>query len=92
MKKHVKIYMDFFGYGEQDFIPCELESCGIRANDINHIEARGMGGSKTKDYIENLMAMCRKHHDEYGDKKQHKEFLKITHRNFIARATKNQLE
>ena len=79
MQKHTKIYMDYFGYGEDDFIPCEIPGCGVRANDTNHIKCRGMGGSKTKDYIENLMALCRKHHDEYGDKKQYLEFLQNTH-------------
>jgi 5-methylcytosine-specific restriction endonuclease McrA len=53
--------------------------CGSQAVDINHIDCRGMGGSKTKDVIENLQALCRKCHIEYGDKKQHKDFLIITH-------------
>lgn len=42
-----------------------------------------MGGSKSKDEIENLMGVCRSCHIEYGDKKQHKDFLKETHNNFI---------
>lgn len=77
MQKHVKIYLDAFGYGTGDFIPCEL--CGKRAVDINHIECRGMGGSKDKDYIENLMALCRLCHVEFGDKKHLKAFLIETH-------------
>lgn len=80
--------MEFFDFGEQDFIPCEL--CGIRANEVHHIEARGMGGSKTKDHIENLMAICREHHDEYGDKKQFKEYLQKIHDNYIDRHLKNK--
>ena len=77
MKKHTKIYLNYFGYDTTDFIPCEV--CGAIANDIHHITARGMGGSKHRDNIENLMALCRKHHEELGDKKQHKDFLIITH-------------
>ena len=73
--------MNFFGYGEQDFIPCEV--CNQRANDVHHIEARGMGGSKLKDNIENLMALCRKHHDKYGDKVQYVDFLKFIHTLFM---------
>ncbi len=46
MRKHVKIYLDYFGYGEQDYIPCEY--CGNKAVDIHHSEKRGMGGSKKK--------------------------------------------
>lgn len=38
-----------------------------------------MGGSKTKDFIENLMALCREDHEKYGDKVQHYEFLKQIH-------------
>jgi hypothetical protein len=77
MKKYVKTYLDFFGYDETSWIPCEM--CGQTAVDINHIDARGMGGSKLKDNIENLMAMCRKCHMELGDKKEHKVMLKVVH-------------
>ncbi len=78
MRKHTKIYLDYFGYGIEDFIPCE--SCGAKAVDIHHIEARGMGGNKEADKIGNLMALCRKHHIEYGDKKQYIEYLKEIHK------------
>jgi hypothetical protein len=77
MKKHTKIYFDYFGHGEQSFVPCEV--CGMRANDIHHIEARGMGGSKEKDNIENLQALCRPCHINFGDKKQHMQFLRDIH-------------
>lgn len=66
------------GYDAEFYIPCEC--CGAhRANDIHHIDARGMGGSNTKDTIENLMAVCRKCHIDYGDKKQFKDYLKAKH-------------
>ena len=70
-------YFNHFGYDISDFIPCEV--CGKTAVDIHHIEARGIGGSKEADNIENLMALCREDHLKYGDKKQHKEFLKDKH-------------
>lgn len=73
MKNHTKVYLNHFGYGIEDYIPCEL--CGSRAVDIHHINARGMGSSKGKDTIENLMALCRSCHIEYGDKKHHIEYL-----------------
>jgi 5-methylcytosine-specific restriction endonuclease McrA len=38
-----------------------------------------MGGSKTKDTIENLQALCRKCHMELGDKKEHKVMMKVVH-------------
>lgn len=82
MKKYVKIYLDYFGYDIGDFIQCEV--CGAKAVDIQHISPRGMGGSKTKDYIENLMAMCRKCHNEadFGTQLP-KELQKEIHNNFI---------
>lgn len=78
MQKHTKIYLDYFGYSTTDYIECE--ACNAyRAVDIHHIEARGMGGSKSKDTIENLMAVCRKCHERYGDKKEWKDWLKSVH-------------
>lgn len=79
MKKHTKIYMDYFGYGIDDFIPCE--SCGSRAVDIHHIEARGMGGTTDKDTIDNLMALCRYCHVVMGDTKTHLAYLISKHKN-----------
>ncbi len=80
MKKHVKIYMDFFNYDISDFIPCEV--CGAKAVDIHHINAKGRGGNPKgdKDVIENLQALCRKHHTEMGDKKEWKDWLKKLHK------------
>ena len=77
MKKHTMTYLNHFGYDISDFIPCEV--CGKTAIDIHHIEARGIGGSKEADNIENLMALCREDHLKFGDKKQYKEFLKEKH-------------
>jgi len=57
MKPHTKVYLRHFGYGEQDMIPCEI--CKKRAVDIHHITGRGKG----KDVIENLIALCREHHN-----------------------------
>jgi hypothetical protein len=77
MKKHTKVYMSYFNYDVGDFIPCEV--CGTTAVDIHHINCRGMGGSQIKDIITNLMALCRKCHLEYGDKKEHIELLRKIH-------------
>ena len=79
MKKHTKIYLDYFEYGTDDYIPREV--CRRKAVDIHHIVARGMGGGKGKDEIENLMALCRECHIEYGDKKQYLDFLITKHHN-----------
>tara|TARA_R100000734_G_C3306645_1_gene97141 strand:+ start:849 stop:1094 length:246 start_codon:yes stop_codon:yes gene_type:complete len=77
VKKHTKIYIKYFNYVLDDFIPCEV--CGSRAVDIHHIENRGSGGAKNKDRIENLMAVCRSCHLEYGDVPEKVEWLKQIH-------------
>lgn len=78
MKKHTEIYLKFFGFDISDTILCEV--CSSVAQDIHHIDCRGMGGSKTKDVIENLQAVCRECHEAYGDKKQYKELLQKIHK------------
>ena len=77
MKKHTRIYLKHFGYGEQDFIPCEM--CSSRAVDVHHIEARGMGGSKTKDYIENLAGLCRNCHNQAERNPEFNKKVKAKH-------------
>jgi len=79
MKKHVKLYMEHFGYGEQDFIPCEL--CQSPANDIHHGQYKSRGG---KDEIKNLMALCRRHHDQAHEEKISEGELKLIHGYFMA--------
>jgi len=80
--------MTKMGYDESDFIPCEI--CKSKAVDIHHINARGMGGTGTKDTIENLMALCRTCHVRYGDKKKFIEILQSIHNEMIANLTKKR--
>jgi len=75
MKKHTKIYLKENGYTTADIIMCEIPGCGQVAVDIHHIDARGMGGDKSKDVNENLIALCRKNHDEAETSKISKEYL-----------------
>ena len=83
MKPHTKIYYDYFGYSEGDFVPSELS--GLPAVDVNHIDARGMGGDPQgkKDNILNLMAMTREEHNRFGDRAHLKEALKAIHWEFM---------
>lgn len=78
---HTAIYMAAFGYGDSDYIPSEIS--GKPAVDVHHIEARGMGSSKEADRIENLMALTRDEHEEYGDKKQYMAMLYRRHMDFM---------
>lgn len=82
MKKYIKIYMDYFDFCAQDIIPCDIT--GKPAVDVHHIEPRGMGGSKDKDSIENLIALTREEHNKAEAKKYSKEFLKQKHLEYIA--------
>ena len=59
MIKYKKIYFDYFGYGEQDTILCEV--CEDPAVDIHHIKFKSRGG---KDEIENEIALCRRCHNK----------------------------
>jgi 5-methylcytosine-specific restriction endonuclease McrA len=77
MRKHTKVYLKAMGYDESDFIPCEI--CNAKSVDIHHIDARGMGGAKDKDTIENIMALCRSCHVKYEGNKSDKEYLKQIH-------------
>lgn len=63
IKNHVKIYLNHYNYGEEDIIICEC-GCGKIANQIHHLVKRGMGGSKTRDNIENLIALTMKCHEK----------------------------
>lgn len=56
MKRHTKVLMEYLGYKPGEFIPCEV--CGREATQTHHISPRGMGGSKLKDYPDNLLFLC----------------------------------
>lgn len=83
MKKHTRVYLNFFGFKIPEDCFCEV--CGNPAVDINHIDARGMGGNPSgdKDKIQNLMATCRECHIKYGDVPELKEVLEKTHKLFM---------
>ena len=77
MKKHIRVYLKAMAYIPGEWIPCEI--CQSKAVDVHHIEARGMGGSKTKDTPENLMGLCRSCHDQFGDVPETKMYLQTIH-------------
>jgi|GEM_PF-1540633 len=70
MKNHTKVFMNYWGYDESDFIPCF--NCNKKAVDIHHLKSRGQGGSKLMDYPENLIAVCRSCHNKANGKKFNK--------------------
>lgn len=77
MKSYTKKYLEYFGYGVSDFIPCEC--CGKRATDIHHIEAR----SRRRDLLNspsNLAALCRECHQKAETNKSFNEQVKEAHK------------
>tara|TARA_R100000030_G_scaffold100860_1_gene94997 strand:- start:308 stop:568 length:261 start_codon:yes stop_codon:yes gene_type:complete len=76
MVNHKKLYCTFFNLDVSDLILCT--SCGKVAVDIHHIDARGMGGSH-KDYIENLVALCRKCHDKAESSRSFNKHVRVKH-------------
>lgn len=93
MRNHTKVYLkkiypeSFSGSGDfrselsDIFMACE--KCGRRAVDIHHIDARGMGGSSEKDYIENLMALCRSCHDDIENNPHKRDDYIKFHKTFL---------
>ena len=80
MINHKKVYCTFFNLDISDHILCT--SCGQVAVDIHHISPRGMGGSE-KDYIENLVALCRKCHDKAESSGSFNKSVRIKHLNKV---------
>ena len=74
MKKYTKVYFDFHGYSKGDWIGCRV--CGSTANDIHHIEPKGMGGRPDADTPDNLIALCRSCHEDAHANIITKEYLK----------------
>ena len=73
MKNHTKIFLKSRRYYQPNMIADDLdimcEYCGKRRMvDVNHIDPRGMGGSKTRDNPEDLIGVCRKCHDKFEAK------------------------
>ena len=75
MKKHTKIFFDYFKLNEADFVACEV--CGRRATDIHHILFKSLGG---KDNIENLIALCRRDHEFAHKHLLSKDYLQEIHK------------
>jgi len=74
MASYKKKYLKCFGYGEQDFIPCE--NCSSRSVDVHHLKFRSLGGT---DVIDNLMGLCRECHDKAHNDPEYNEYLKHIH-------------
>ena len=81
MQKHTQIYLTAFDYDMDDnnsYFPSEISE--QRGVDIHHIIGRGKGG---ENRIENLMALTRKEHQDYGDIKEYMVYLLKIHQRVL---------
>ena len=74
MVKYKKLYLKYWGYGEQDFVPSEHS--GNEANSIHHLQFKSLGGP---DEIWNLMGLTQEEHDRAHDDPEFNKQLKIEH-------------
>lgn len=81
MQNHTKVYLKHFVLDQGDRIVSEL-SC-LNGADIHHISARGSGGSKKKDYIENLICLTREEHMRCEMSVLCNKFIHMVHAKFL---------
>jgi len=80
MQKHTKVYFQHFWITPWEFIPCEI--CWKEAVDLHHINKRSSFWKNRKhlqDRIENIIALCRKHHEDAEGKILSQEELNLIH-------------
>ena len=88
MKKHTKVFLDYWGYIREDVIPCFGCDKG-QAVDVHHLERRQAGGNKKgdKDVPSNLIGLCRSCHTRADENKDYNELMKDKLRERILRKT-----
>ena len=84
MQKHTKIYMQYFGYQIPEDADCEKcwfdnPQIFVFIQDIHHIRGRGKG----MDVIENLVGLCRKHHNDCHNEVIKKSEIQAVHDKFM---------
>lgn len=83
-QKHIKVFRQHFGVGDQDVVLCEM--CSKVAVDIHHIYPRSMGKTFTHNRlpvdindISNLIALCRGCHEDAHGGRLSKGTLWVAH-------------
>ena len=71
------MFMKYYGYTEADSYSELCWYCNKNVwQDNHHIESRGMGGSKLRDRIDNLIPLCRSCHSDSSVINKQKDKLK----------------
>ena len=78
MKFYIKTYINYFQYLESEPIFCEV--CGCVGVDVHHIKYLSRGGTNN---IENLICLCRFHHDMAHNEKLKADYLQDIHERFM---------
>ena len=78
MKKYKKIYAEYFGYCEGEFVPSELS--GLPVVHIHHICYKSRRGG---DNVKNLIALTAKEHEDAHKSVHKQEFLQKVHNEFM---------
>ncbi len=84
MKNHINVFRNFWW---DDLTLSQTEQCSMCGSwgaDVHHISNKGSGGSKCKDYIENLICLCRKCHDKCHSDKTYNTKARVTNLRNIA--------
>ena len=80
MQNHTRNYLKAMDCDINTWIKCEIPDCNLHAVDIHHVIPRSKFGTKTKhiqDDIGNLVALCRKHHEEAHSRDMKSELFEI---------------
>lgn len=80
---HLKVYDEYFDVDVHRPRQCEITGYVGRMVEVTHIDASGMGGRPSAHKIENLMALHKKLHEEFGDKKAYKSWLRRIHEEYM---------
>ena len=93
MKKHIKIFDDFW---LPELTIAQTWQCSVcsswNGTDIHHISSRGLGSSKYKDFIENLICLCRSCHLRCHSDKNFNKKARIINLRLIADKLESELD
>ena len=90
--KHLKIFNDFWLPELPIAQTWQCFECNSwEGTDIPHLSAKQSGGSKCKDYIENLTCLCRKCHDRCHKDKDYNRKVRATTLRLIADKLEEEL-
>ena len=93
MKKHIKIFDDFWLPELTIAQTFQSAVCNSwEGTDIHHLSSRGMSGSKCKDYIENLICLCRSCHNKCHKDKEFNTKTRIINLRNIADKLESEVD